>query len=131
MQVLRWFAGYTANWPRRRSTNQRVPASRSISRLRLGLALAVSLIVLACSPAIGQIRGAIQSAFPNQYRLILGATVALSIGSGVVYALVAIRERRALRLGLIALAVVIAAGYAFATATGNANVDAVERFHFV
>jgi len=97
---------------------------------RLALALGVSFVVLVSAPAIGQIRGAIQAAFPGQYRLILGAFVVASIGAGVVYAMATIREGRASRFGLMVAAIAAGALYSLATATGNANVDAVERFHF-
>ena len=97
---------------------------------RLALAVGASLVVLVSAPAIGQIRGAIQAAFPGQYRLILGAFLVASVGTGVVYAVATIRERRVLRFGLIAAAIAAGAVYSLATATGNANVDAVERFHF-
>jgi len=88
------------------------------------------LVVLVSAPAIGQIRGAIQTAFPGQYRLILGALVVASIGAGVVFAIATVRERRLWRFGLIGAAIAAGALYSLATATGNANVDAVERFHF-
>jgi hypothetical protein len=103
---------------------------QSSAARRLALALGASFIVLASAPAIGQIRGAIQSAFPGQYRLILGAFVVAAIGAGVLYASVTVRERRLMRFGLIAAAIAAGAVYSLGTATGNANVDAVERFHF-
>jgi VanZ family protein len=96
----------------------------------LALAVGASIVVLASAPAIGQIRGAIQAAFPGQYRLILGAFVAAIIVAGVLYAMATVREGRARRLSLIGAAIVVGAVYSLATATGNANVDAVERFHF-
>ncbi len=86
--------------------------------------------MLVSTPAIGQIRGAIQAAFPGQYRLILGAFVVAAIVAGVLYALATVRERRVLRFGLIGAAIVAGTAYSLATATGNATVDAVERFHF-
>lgn len=97
---------------------------------RLALAVGVSIVVLASAPAIGQIRGAIQSAFPGQYRLILGGFVVAAIVAGVLYAVATVRERRVLRFGLIGAAIAAGTWYSLATATGNANVDAVERFHF-
>ena len=100
-------------------------------RARLALALAASLIVLVSAPAIGQIRGAIQQVFPNQYRLILGSVVAVSVAAGLVLAWARIREHRLLRFGLIGGAIAIGVLFSMATATGNANVDAIERFHFV
>jgi len=98
---------------------------------RLALAVGVSFVLLVSAPAIGQIRGAIQAAFPGQYRLLLGAFVVASIGAGVAYALATVRAGRVLRFGVIGAAIAIGALYSLATATGNANVDAVERFHFV
>jgi VanZ family protein len=103
---------------------------QSSAARRLALAAAVSLVVLVSAPAIGQIRGAIQAAFPGQYRLILVAFVVAAIGAGVVYAVATVREGRVWRFGLIAAAIAAGALYSLATATGNANVDAVERFHF-
>ena len=104
--------------------------SRPSAALRLALALAVSFVVLVSAPAIGQIRSAIQTAFPGQYRLILGVCVVASVAAGVVYAIATIRQGRAMRFGLIVAAIAVGALYSLATATGNANVDAVERFHF-
>lgn len=96
----------------------------------MALAIGVSMVVLVSAPAIGQIRGAIQTAFPGQYRLILGAFVAAAIVAGVLYAAATVRERRVVRFGLIGAAIAAGTLYSLATATGNANVDAVERFHF-
>jgi hypothetical protein len=49
----------------------------------------------------------------------------------VAAALVRIRDRRRMRYGCIAAAVLIAVAYALAARTGNPEVDAVERFHFI
>lgn len=98
---------------------------------RLLLAVTASLIVVFGAPYTGQIRGAIQDALPGQYRLIIGGIVVAAVAFAVGSALVRIRERRAVRYALLALAVGGGALYAWATATGNANVDAVERFHLV
>jgi fumarate reductase subunit D len=98
---------------------------------RLAVATTASLIVLASAPAIGQIRGAIQAAAPDHYRLILISIVGSAVGAGVAWSLIAVRDRRLLRYGLIAAAVCVGAIYSLAMATGNANVDAVERLHFV
>ena len=100
-------------------------------RLRLVVAVAASLLVVFGAPYTGQLRGAIQDALPGQYRLIIGGAVVAVVALAVVAALLRIRERRAIRYGLLALAVGGGAFYAWATATGNANVDVVERFHLV
>ena len=103
---------------------------QSSAARHLALAVGTSFVVLVSAPAIGQIRGAIQAAFPGQYRLILGALVLASIGAGIVYAMATVREGRVKRFGLIGTAIGAGALYSLATATGNANADAVERFHF-
>jgi hypothetical protein len=107
------------------------PSTRLGGGGRLALAIVASLIVTAGAPYTGQIRAAIQDALPGQYRLIIGGVVVAAVVVAVVSGWLRIRERRAQRYGLLALAVGGGAIYAYATATGNANVDAVERFHLV
>lgn len=98
---------------------------------RLIAAITASAAVIVGAPYAGQLRGAIQAALPAQYRLIIGGTIAVAIVTALIVAAVRIRERRVLRYGLIAGALGGGAIYAWLTATGNANVDVVERFHFV
>ncbi len=98
---------------------------------RLAVAVAATVAVLIAAPVVGQIRGAIQDALPGQYRAILIGVVLFAVGGGIAWAAVTIRSRRGRRYGLIALAIGIGAIYAAAMATGNANVDAVERLHFI
>jgi hypothetical protein len=105
--------------------------STAVRASRLAVALAASILVVLGAPYTGQIRGAIQDALPGQYRLIIGGTVVVAVAIAVVSALLRIRELRATRYGLLAIAVGGGALYAWATATGNANVDVVERFHLV
>lgn len=111
---------------RRWRASQTVPDPR-----RLIAAVTASAAVILGAPYVGQLRGAIQAALPAQYRLIIGGTIVVAIVIAVVVAAVRIRERRRLRYGLIAGALAGGAIYAWLTATGNANVDVVERFHFV
>jgi hypothetical protein len=94
-------------------------------------ALAASAVVILGAPFVGQARAALQAAMPGQYRPILITTVAVAVIGAVVAALLRIRDRRLFRYGLIAAAVVLGVGFARATRTGNADVDAVEHFHFV
>jgi len=100
-------------------------------RARLILALAASLTVVLGAPYVGQIRGVVQDALPGQYRNIVGGIVIGGVAAALVTALVRIRERRLPRFGAIAAAVAGGAIYATLTGTGNADVDVVERFHFV
>jgi len=94
-------------------------------------ALIVSAALILAGPVIGQLRAALQSAFPDQYRAILVTAVGACVALGVVIAVVQIRERRLLRYGLLATALAVGVGYAVVSRTGDAAVDAVERFHFV
>ncbi|HLG58985.1 MAG TPA: VanZ family protein [Vicinamibacterales bacterium] len=100
-------------------------------RARLLLALLASLTVVLGAPYVGQIRASIQTALPGQYRNIVGGIVIAAVAAAVVTALARIRERRLLRYGALVAAVGGGVIYAGLTATGNADVDVVERFHFV
>ena len=102
-----------------------MPGSRFI------LALTVSAAVVLSSPFIRDIRDLIRAAFPGKYALIVGTAVSLAIGLAILAALVKIRDRRGLRYGAIALALVLGTAYAAWNAQGIAEVDAVERVHFV
>ena len=107
------------------------------------LALIASALVVFGSPYVGQIRGALESAFPQYYRLIIGGTVGVAVVAAVVLGVTAIRRRdvvpaaehrhrlAARRYWLIAAAVVVATVYARIVSSGNADLDVVERFHFV
>jgi hypothetical protein len=95
------------------------------------MAIVASIVVVLGAPYTGLIRSSIQSALPGQYRLIIGGIVAALLAFAVLTALRTIRERRAERYGALVIAIGSAALYAWATATGNADVDAVERFHLV
>ncbi len=106
-------------------------SSTALRAGRLAVALAASIVVVLGAPYTGQIRGAIQDAAPGQYRIIIGGIVVVAVAIAVLSALLRIREQRATRYGLLAIAVGGGALYAWATATGNANVDVVERFHLV
>jgi hypothetical protein len=102
-----------------------VPGSRFL------LAAVVSAAVVLSSPFIRDIRDLIRAAFPGKYALIVGAAVSVAIGLAILAALVQIRDRRGLRYGAIALALVLGTAYAAWNAQGIAEVDAVERVHFV
>lgn len=95
------------------------------------LASAVAAALVLAAPFIGEIRRAILLRFPGQFVRIIGAIVVLAVGAAVVTALLRIRDRRGWRYPLLALALLVAAAYAYATRTADPNVNAVERFHFV
>ncbi len=105
--------------------------NRPVPSLRLLLALVVSGAVILSSPFIRDIRDWIRATFPGQYATVVATAVALAIGAALVVALVRIRDRRALRYGAIAAALVLGTAYALWNAQGIPEVDAVERVHFV
>jgi VanZ family protein len=97
----------------------------------LAIALLASAVVVFGSPYVGQIRAAVQTAFPAYYRPIILGTIAAALVTAGAFALFRIRNRRRLRYLCLATAAIVGVSYALATSTGNADVDAVERFHFV
>jgi hypothetical protein len=104
------------------------------SRLRSGpflIAVIVSAVLVLSAPFVGRIRGQIRAAFPGQFVTIVGGAIAVAIAAALIVAHARIRDRRALRYGLIALSLVLGTTYAYSIRTGNAEVDAVELFHFV
>jgi hypothetical protein len=92
---------------------------------------AVSLLFIGWSPFIGLIRDRIKDTFGEAFTAVvgvaLGAVVLLAVAWGVRH----VREHRVRRVGLMALALLLFAGYAAVMRTGMPDVDAVERVHFV
>jgi hypothetical protein len=81
---------------------------------------------------MGQLRAALQAALPaGTYRTVVGAAVIGSIAVALAVGVARIRERRGLRYGALLIALGIGLVYARFTASGNANVDLVERVHFI
>ena len=95
------------------------------------LAWLAGVAVIVSAAYIGDIRAAIQAAFPEQYAVIVAAIVAAAIVIAAVAAAFRIREQRARRLGTIALALAGAAAWVALFRTGVPEVDVVEAFHFV
>src|SRR5687768_15794699 len=100
-------------------------------RARLLVAVALSGVVVLAAPFVGELRGAVQSAFPGQYRTIVGGTVLLAVLLAITLAVRRIRDRKLFRYGVLATAVAVAVIYATLTSSGSPDVDVVERFHFV
>jgi hypothetical protein len=93
--------------------------------------MVVSAAVILASPLMGQLRLALRSIFPHQFVTIVGAAVAAAVILGVLIAVSRIRDRRMARYGALLLALVLGIGYSVAFRSGIAEVDAVERVHFV
>src|SRR3982751_6078205 len=95
------------------------------------VAIAVSAALVLSAPFIGFVRSWIRATFPGQFVRIIAGAIGLLAAAAVVAALLRIRERRALRYGALVAAVGCAVWYSLSEATGNPDVDVVQRFHFV
>ena len=102
-----------------------------LDRRRLATALVASLAVILSSPYVGDIRSALITAFPAQFRLIIGSAIAAVVVVALLVAVVKIRDRRRWRFAGLAVAVGGAIAYAQIVATGNLQVDVVEHVHFI
>ena len=98
---------------------------------RFGLAVAVAAALVLSAPFVGQIRALIRQAFPGHFVLVVGAAIAVLLCAGLLAGLRRIRDRRAVRYGAIAAALVVAAMYAIDNAGDNPDANVVELFHFV
>ena len=98
---------------------------------RFLLAVLVAAGVIVSAPFIRDIRDWIRGSFPGQFVTVVAAAVALAIGAAILAALFRIRDRRPVRYAAIAAALVVGTAYALWNAQGIAEVDTVERFHFV
>ena len=98
---------------------------------RFILAIAVSTVLVLSAPFIGFVRSWIRSTFPGQFVRIVGATIVVLAAGAIVSAVVRIRENRLLRYGALLAALGGAIWFSVLEATGNPDVDVVQRFHFV
>jgi VanZ family protein len=89
------------------------------------------MLIVVSAPYIGDLTGVIRSAFPGQYGLVVGALVVTGMAAAVAVVAARIREHRARRYGMLLLALAGVAAYFVTFRTGNAEVDAVEAFHFL
>jgi len=98
---------------------------------RFVLAIVVSAVLVVSAPFIGYIRSWIRTQFPGQFVRIIGGVIAVLAVVAMGSAVMRIRERRPLRYAAIVTAILCAVWYSVAEATGNPDVDVVQRFHFV
>lgn len=106
-------------------------ARRRVDRSRLAVASIVSAAVVLASPFIGEIRSAIRAVLPAQFLILVSGTVAAVVVAALVTAMARIRDRRAWRFAVLTAGIAAAALYARIVATGNPEVDVVERVHFI
>jgi hypothetical protein len=95
------------------------------------LATLVAAALILAAPFIGEIRRAILARFPGQFVHIITGVVVLAIGTALLVALARIREQRGWRFSAVAVSVAIGVAYSVLFRSGDPQVDAVERFHFV
>jgi hypothetical protein len=100
-------------------------------RGRFVVACLVAAVVILWAPFISDIRRWIRTQFPGQFVLIVGSAIGILIGGALLTTLLRIRNRRALRYGALAAAVLIGVAYSLRYADGRPEIDVVERFHFV
>ena len=98
---------------------------RSVAAWIVGAAIVLG------SPLVGDLRQALLVAFPRQYITIITAAVVAGGALLLTLCFRAIRTDRPRRLGTLGLAAALAVASFASLRSGNANVDAVEAFHFV
>ena len=92
----------------------------------LAVAVMLAAAIILSAPYAQEVFAAIGAAWPAQFRVIaIGATV-VPAGIAVLYGIARIRHRYLARYALLAVAVIIAAGYVFIGA-----LLVTEIFHFV
>jgi VanZ family protein len=102
-----------------------------VSAQRTVVAGAAAAAVVLGAPLVGDLRNALLLAAPRYYVLVISAGVIAGGVAVLVACLRAIREERARRIGILVSSVALALVSFAALRSGNANVDAVEAFHFV
>lgn len=111
--------------------------------MKLALASIVSAAIVLVSPFMGQLQSFLRRSLSTRaYVLLFGVGVLAAVGAAILIALLRIRERpasasgfggasRAARFALLVTALIVGGGYMWLTATPFAEVNAVERVHFV
>ena len=98
---------------------------------RFVLAAIVAAVFVLSAPVAGGLRSQLKSSFPRQFVTIVGSIIAVLVTAAILAALARIREHRAQRYGAMALSLAGAIAFALWHASGRAEVDVVELFHFV
>jgi len=114
-----------------RSTDPSRSLGTPLRRARFILAIVVATALVLSAPFIGFVRSWIRATFPGQFVRIVGGAIAVLAAAAIVAAILRIRQNRLLRYGALLAAVAGAIWFSIVEATGNADVDVVQRFHFV
>jgi hypothetical protein len=100
--------------------------------MSLFVACAASAAIVLGSPFMGQLQSFLRRSLSTRnYVLLFGIGVLVSIVAAMLIAFLKIRERRAIRFGLLIAALAFGGAYMWATSTPYPEVNAVERVHFV
>jgi len=96
------------------------------------VACIASAAIVLVSPFMGQLQSFLRRSLSTRaYVLLFGVGVLAAVGAAILIAFVRIRQQRARRFALLAAALVLGGGYMWLNATPYAEVNAVERVHFV
>src|SRR5262245_35205887 len=115
----------------RERTSHKLRAGQASAMSFVGALIASAVIVLS-SPFMGQLQSFLRRSLSTRnYVLLFGVGVLLAVGLAILIAFLRIRERRPQRFALLLVALVFGGAYMWWTATPYAEVNAVERVHFV
>jgi VanZ family protein len=106
-------------------------SDRVVSRAWLLTAIVVSTVLVLGAPFIGQVRTVLRTAVGAGFATAMSVVVAGAVLAALAFAVARIKDRRLPRFLALGGALALGVGYALAGSTGNPEVDAVERFHFV
>src|SRR5687768_7531833 len=96
------------------------------------VAVIVSAAIVLAAPLLGQLQAFLRRSLSTRnYVLCFGVGVVAAVGLAILIAFVRIRERRLQRFTLLLIALLFGGTYMWWTATPFAEVNAVERVHFV
>lgn len=96
------------------------------------LACIASAAIVLVSPFMGQLQSFLRRSLSTRaYVLLFGVGVLAAVGAAILFAFLRIRERRRARFALLVMALIFGGGYMWLNATPFAEVNAVERVHFV
>ena len=96
------------------------------------VACIASAAIVLVSPFMGQLQSFLRRSLSTRnYVLLFGVGLLVAVGVAILIAFVRIRERRLQRFALLLVALVFGGVYMWWTATPYAEVNAVERVHFV
>ena len=107
------------------------PLGTGLRPTRFILAIVVATALVLSAPFIGFVRSWIRATFPGQFVRIVGAAIAVLAAAAIVAAILRIRHNRLLRYSALIAALGGAIWFSVVEATGNPDVDVVQRFHFV